>query len=89
MEPLSAGTIAGLTLNVIDNALELGLKLVPGYDQKKVEQYHQLRKRYEEEYNKPRGEVVEGRSNRTLLNLRDECVRYGATIIADLRQRQG
>ena len=85
MEPMTTAAIVGLSLKTISSVLEM----FPNYDQKKTKEYYKLKERYETEKNKPRSQGPEGRSNRTLLNLRDSCLLYGETIIKDLRLSKG
>jgi hypothetical protein len=88
MSALGALQIAGVVIGAVDKALELKLKSSPSWEQKRIMRWKYLKDLYAVEKNKPDyddtktpEENVHARSTDRMLNLRDECVRYGEALI--------
>lgn len=76
-DPYTAIALAGLELA---NAV---VALFPDYEQKKVEDYHELREKFERERKKPYGL----RNDKLVLDLGDELQRYVQDFAALLRSQ--
>ena len=83
-EILSTAAIVGIAIQTVNNVIEM----FPNYEQRVIQRWKYLRDMYEIEKNKPRAQGAQGRSNPTLLNLRDELLRYGEVLVNKIRQEQ-
>lgn len=92
MGVLAGFEIAAVAIKAIDKAIDL----FPNFEQKQIQRWKYLKDNYEIEFKKPRydesktdEENQHARSEDRLLNLRDQCMRYGETLIDLMGQSKG
>lgn len=89
--------IAGIeTVSLAIKAIDKVVDLFPDFEQRQRNEWKHLKDQYELEQVKPRWnpsatpeENQLARSEDRLLNLRDECLRYGETLLEQTRPAKG